>query len=90
MKLLAVLAVGYVLGARTAGDDLDDVWQSLRAIRDSEEFHDLLTSARSHASHTLRELAAMVDRDPLGSDSDSELALTHDLVERVRHLAGLR
>ena len=90
MKLLAVLAVGYVLGARTAGEELDDVWRSLRAIRDSDELRDLMSSLRSHASHTLRELAAMVDRDSLDPDSDSGSELAHDLVERVRHLAGLR
>lgn len=95
MKLLAALTAGYVLGARTSRDDLDDVIRSLRAIKDSEEFHDLLSSLRTHAGHTLRELASMVERieGPGAVDTrsvDAEAASAHDLVDRVRHLAGLR
>lgn len=95
MKLLVALTAGYVLGARTSREDLDDVVRSLRAIADSDEFRDLLSSLRTHAGHTLRELASMVERtdgpDPAdAAPAGAELATTHDLVERVRHLAGLR
>jgi hypothetical protein len=95
MKVLVALAAGYVLGARTAGEELDDVLRSMRALRDSEEFHDLLTAVRSHAAHSLRELATMLDR-PLGEGPEGEAAaggglrMTDDLVARVRDLAGLR
>ena len=89
MKLLVALAAGYVLGARTGGEDLDDVVRSLRAIKDSDEFRELVASLRTHAGHTLRELASMVEQhgSPLSAD---DLVSPHDLVERVRHLAGLR
>ena len=87
MKVFLALAAGYVLGARTGSEHFDEVVRSLRAIKDSEEFHDLLTSVRSHAGATLRELATMVER-PGGGDADA--AAGGDLVERVRHLAGLR
>jgi hypothetical protein len=90
MKLLAALAAGYVLGSRAGGEDLDDVVRSLRAIKDSDEFKDLLASLRSHAGHALRELASMVEGSAEPSDGVPELASTHDLVERVRQLAGLR
>jgi hypothetical protein len=89
MKLLVALAAGFVLGARST-QDLDEIVRSLRAIKDTEEFQDLVASVRSHAGHTLRELAALVEG--VGStDPDDESASTHDdLVERVRRLAGLR
>ena len=90
MKLLAALAVGYALGARSGGEDLDDVVRSLRAIKESDEFHDLIATVRTHAGNTLHELASMVERQKGQGSDDSDSAGTHDLVERVRHLAGLR
>ena len=85
MKFVLALAAGYVIGARTGSEHFDDVVRSLRAIKDSEEFHDLLSSVRSHAGATLRELATMIER-PAGGD---DAAAAGDLVERVRHLAEL-
>jgi hypothetical protein len=87
MKVFLALAAGYVLGARTGSEHFDEVVRSLRAIKDSEEFHGLLSSVRSHAGATLRELATMIERPPTDAEGD---AATSDLVERVRHLAGLR
>jgi hypothetical protein len=86
MKVFLALAAGYVIGARTGSEHFDEVVRSLRAIKDSEEFHDLLSSVRSHAGATLRELASMIERPP----GDDEALAAGDLVERVRHLAGLR
>ena len=40
-----------------------------------------MSALRTHASHTLRELADVLD-------SGGELVPTHDLVERVRQLAA--
>jgi hypothetical protein len=87
MKVFLALAAGYVLGARTGSEHFDEVVRSLRAIKDSEEFHDLLSSVRSHAGATLRELATMIERPSADGASDAAVG---DLVERVRHLAGLR
>jgi hypothetical protein len=88
MKVFLALAAGYVLGARTGSEHFDEVVRSLRAIKDSEEFHDLVSSVRSHAGATLRELATLVERP--SAAGDDEAAIAGDLVERVRHLAGLR
>jgi hypothetical protein len=86
MKVVLALAAGYVLGARAGAEHFDDVIRSFRAVRDSEEFHDLVGSVRSHAGATLRELASMVERPRAAGDADAPA----DLVDRVRHLAGLR
>ena len=51
-----------MLGASAGSRDFDELFDSVRAIEDSEEFSDFLAALRSHASHTLRELADMLER----------------------------
>ena len=86
MGFLLVFAAGYVMGARAGGESLDEVVDALHAIRESEEFHDLVSALRSHAAHSLRGLAGMLEsgRQPDGSVS------TGDLLERMRVIAGRR
>jgi hypothetical protein len=85
MGIVLALAVGYVVGARAGSRDIDQVMQSVRAVRQSEEFADLLAALRSHAGHTLRELASIVEGDTTVTDVLPEAG---DLVEKVRHLFG--
>ena len=86
MGFLLVFAAGYVMGARAGGESLDEVVDAMHAIRESEEFHDLVSALRSHAAHSLRGLAGMLEsgRQPDGSVS------TGDLLERMRFIAGRR
>jgi hypothetical protein len=81
MKVLFALVTGYVVGANAGSRDYDQLLESVRAIRDSEEFHDFLMALRLHASQTLRELADMLER------ADAETLVPTDLVERVKALA---
>ena len=81
MKVFVALAAGYLLGASAGSRDFDELLDSVRAIRDSEEFHDFLAALRSHASATLRELADMLER------TGTEGLQATDLVERVKALA---
>ena len=81
MKVLLALVTGYFVGANAGSRDYDQLVESVRAIRDSEEFHDFLTALQSHASQTLRELADMVER------AGPESLTPTDLVERVKALA---
>jgi hypothetical protein len=57
----------------------------LKAVRESDEFADLVSAARTHVGHTLREIASMVEG---GSDDDGEPTENVDLVDRVRHIFG--
>ena len=82
MGLFLAFGMGYAIGARAGSRDLDAIMSSLNAVRESEEFHDLIKAVRSHVGSTLRELAKMVDAGVM------ESASTQDLVERVRHLIG--
>jgi hypothetical protein len=81
MKVLLALVTGYFVGANAGSRDYDQLVESVRAIRDSEEFHDFLAALRVHASQTLRELADMLER------AGPESLTTTDLVERVKALA---
>jgi hypothetical protein len=59
----------------------------VKAIGRSEEFHDLLHSVRVHAAHTLRELAAQIDRADAAGEGLPSIS-TQDLVDRVKNLVG--
>jgi hypothetical protein len=75
------LIVGYVIGAKTGGKELDQLGRSLTKLFGTEEFADVVTSARSQAGSTLRELASMVDGDHHEGSGG-------DLIARVRNLVG--
>jgi hypothetical protein len=75
------LIIGYVIGAKTGGKELDQLGRSLTKLFGTEEFADVVTSARSQAGSTLRELASMVD-------GDHQEGSGGDLIARVRNLVG--
>ena len=66
--------------------DSRDIVDAVNAIRQSEEFNDLVQSLRSHAAHTLRELASLIERP--GATTSLASVTTEDLVERVKNLVG--
>jgi hypothetical protein len=89
MGLLLVFAAGYVMGARAGSESLDDVVDAVQAIRESDEFHDLVKALRTHAAHSLRELATMMENGRTASNTPGTTT-TGDLVDRVRLIVGLR
>jgi hypothetical protein len=87
MGLLLFFAAGYVMGARAGGESLDEVIDAVHAIRESDEFHDLLSALRTHAADSLRGLATTLEKGREPSDSR---ATPSDLLDRVKLIAGLR
>jgi hypothetical protein len=85
VKVFIGLVVGYVLGARTGGKDLEQLSESLKALADTDEFSDVVAAARSQLGHTLRDLAAIVDGNN-GDRAPDDPSL--DLVARVRHIVS--
>jgi hypothetical protein len=73
-------AVGYVIGARAGSQDFDDVVQAVHEIRQSEEFGGFVTALRSHLSHTLRDVANVID------EAQAEKVNAQDLVDQVKQL----
>jgi hypothetical protein len=78
--LIMAFAVGYFVGGRGGNEGLDEVLAAIRVVRDSNEFEDLLAALRTHASHTLRELA-----DRLGPDTKEPLTMT-SVLDQAREL----
>lgn len=100
MRMFLVLAIGYVIGARAGSEDVDEIVQSVKALRDSDEFADVVSAVRTHAGRALHELATIVDgtnRASLGTGMGGSAASfggrasegdAGDLVDRVRQLFG--
>ena len=58
--LVSALAVGYLVGAKTGGKDLDQLSRSLKALCETDEFADVIAAARAQVGSTLRELASVI------------------------------
>jgi hypothetical protein len=86
MGILLVFAAGYVMGARAGGESLDELMDAVHAIRESDEFNDLVKALRTHAAHSLRGLATMLEN---GRDQIAERNGSSDLVDRVKLIVGL-
>jgi hypothetical protein len=82
VNILIALAVGYLVGAKTGGKDLDQLTRSLKALCETDEFADVMTAARAQVAATLRELASIVD------GGQAATVPTGDLVARVRQMVG--
>jgi hypothetical protein len=82
MNAALALVVGYVVGAKSGGKDLDRLGQSLKALCETDEFADVVSAARAHLGSTLRELASVVDGEHKAPE------MSGDLVARVRTLVG--
>ncbi len=82
MNFLIALAVGYLIGAKTGGKDLDQLTHSLKALCETDEFSDVMAAARAQVGATLRELASIADGGHPATASGG------DLVARVRNLTG--
>jgi len=82
VNLFLAAAIGYLIGAKTGGKDLDQLTSSLKALVETDEFSDVIAAARSQVGGTLRALAAIVDspgEPPAG---------TPDLLATVRHIVS--
>jgi hypothetical protein len=85
-NVFLALAVGYVIGAKTGGKELDQLGRSVTALMGTDEFADVVVTARSQVSSTLRQLASMVDGERRTNNSNGNS--NGDLVARVRNLVG--
>jgi hypothetical protein len=80
--ILLALVVGYLVGAKTGGKDLDQLSGSLKALCETDEFSDVVSAARAQVASTLREVASVVDGDRRTAPAGT------DLVDRVKSLVG--
>ena len=81
-NVLMALVVGYVIGAKTGGKELDELGRSVTALLGTDEFADVVESGRAQVGSTLRQLASMVEGEHAMADVGG------DLVAKVRSLVG--
>jgi hypothetical protein len=81
-NVLLALAIGYVIGAKSNRDDLEQLGRSVTSLLATDEFADVVTSARSQVGSSLRELASRVEGEHHVTEAGG------DLVARVRSLMG--
>jgi hypothetical protein len=83
-NVLVALTIGYVLGAKTGAKELEQFNRSLTALFGTDEFAEVVASARSQVGSSLREVAAMID----GGHHVPLSEVGGDLVAKVRSLVG--
>ena len=88
MGMFMAFVIGWLVGARTGKKEFDDLTRSLRALGRSDEFGEVVAAARSHVSHTLRELAVVVDGMETSGKDGQLVDGDQDLVARVKTLFG--
>jgi hypothetical protein len=81
-NVLVALAIGYILGAKTGAKELEQFNRSVAALLGTDEFADVVASARTQVGSSLREVASMID----GGHQMPEVG--GDLVAKVRSLVG--
>ncbi len=79
MGVILAFAVGYVVGAGAGRERLEEVFEALRTVRDSQEFRELLGAVRSHAAAAFEELSVRL------RDGDADLGVD-ELLDRARKL----
>lgn len=80
MGIVLAFAVGYIVGANSGQESYRDVVESLRAVRQSEEFDGLVAAVRGHVGASLRQLADFVE------ESGHDDVAPARILERVRTL----
>ena len=80
MNVLTALAIGYLIGAKSGGKDLERLGRSLKDLYETDEFADVVLAARAQLGSTLRGLADVLDASGVQGHADG------DLVATVRHL----
>lgn len=87
MTVFLGVVLGYLIGTRTGGRDIEQLGRSLKALCQTEEFADVVAAARAGLAGTLQELASVVDGDGQGAPGE---VTGPDLVARVRQLVDHR
>ena len=78
MEILIAFAVGWAIGTKSGGDTYEDLVAAIKAVRDSDEFRELIVAARSHAGHVLVEIGQRV------APGSHETMSMEDVLARVR------
>jgi hypothetical protein len=90
MQILLSFFIGYFVGAKAGASQFDEVVESARAVAESEEFHSLLLTLRTHAAATLHSLGDLLERAPEaeGEGGDSVVARVQRMMDQAKSSAS--
>ena len=89
MELVLAFLIGWAAGAKGGEQGFQDVADAARALRQSDEFRDLLAALRSHLAATLRALAGVISSTP-GTDEETDAQSVVSRVLRLVREGGAR
>ena len=87
MQILLSFLIGYFVGAKAGSSDVDEVLESAKAVAESEEFHSLVLSLRTHAAATLHSLGDLLEGSPDEGTGDSVIARVQRMMAQPRSSA---
>jgi len=87
MQILLSFFIGYFVGAKAGASQFDEVVESARAVAESEEFHSLLLTLRSHAAATLHSLGDLLERAP-EAEGDSVITRVQRMMDQATSSAS--
>lgn len=88
MQILLSFLIGYFVGAKAGSAQFDEVVESAKAVAESEEFHSLLLSLRTHAAATLHSLGDLLEAAPDDTSDDSVIARVQRMMDQPKWTAS--
>jgi len=88
MQILLSFLIGYFVGAKAGSSQFDEVVESARAVAESEEFHSLILTLRTHAAATLHSLGDLLEGPPDEETGDSVIARVQRMMAQPRSSAS--
>lgn len=83
MKVVLALVVGYLIGTKTGGEELERLGTAVKSLYDTDELAEVVTATRSQVAHVLRELASLTEGTAPKASSSSR-----SMMAQVRQLIG--
>jgi hypothetical protein len=84
MQILLSFLIGYFVGAKAGSEQFDEVVESARAVAESDEFHSLLLTLRTHAAATLHSLGDLLEETPEAITGDSVVARVRRMMDQSK------
>jgi hypothetical protein len=88
VQILLSFLIGYFVGAKAGSAQFDEVVESAKAVAESEEFHSLLLSLRTHAAATLHSLGDLLEADAADTSGDTVIARVQRMMDQPKWSAS--
>jgi hypothetical protein len=89
MEAVLAFYFGWVMGARSGQEGVDDLTTAFTSLRQSEEFTALVIALRKHGAYLLRSIADVVDSgEPVTASMPDVLAKVYELIYPAANQQG--